>query len=127
MTHDEPPRRALILVDHGSRLAEANAVVVETARQVQAKLGAGCEVRYAHMELAEPTLEQAIEAAVRAGVSEVFVQRFFLVPGRHASEDIPKLVEDARRRHPDVRFSLGEVLGPDPLLTELVLARARLR
>lgn len=119
---------ALVVVDHGSRRAAANAVVERLAEGVRARLARESHpprvVRYAHMELCEPELGVAIDACVREGSRRVVVVPFFLAPGRHARNDIPRLVEMARERHPSVEIRLGEVLGADPLLTELVAQRA---
>ncbi|MET0412304.1 MAG: CbiX/SirB N-terminal domain-containing protein [Polyangiaceae bacterium] len=116
-------QRALIVVDHGSRRAEANAALVETARMVAERVGESWGVRYAHMELGEPSLEQAVTRAVADGAREIVVVPFFLAPGNHAKVDIPASVEAARAAHPAVRFRLTDVLGPDVLLAELVLKR----
>ena len=51
---------------------------------------------------------------------------YFLAAGRHASEDIPRLVQDAARPH-DVRVSVAEPLGVHSLLAELVIERSGLR
>jgi sirohydrochlorin ferrochelatase len=119
-------QRALIIVDHGSRRGEANAALAETARLVAERLGASWDVRYAHMELSEPSLAQAIERAVAEGALEIVVQPFFLALGTHASVDIPASVASAQARHPGVSFRLTPVLGPDALLAELVLKRCEL-
>jgi len=117
---------AIIIVDHGSRQPAANEVVVEVARLVQARAGARAAVRWAHMELGEPDLAIAIDDAVASGASIVVVQPLFLVPGRHAARDIPALVASAQQRHPAITFRIGEVIGADPLLAELVLQRCGL-
>lgn len=116
-------QRALIIVDHGSRREEANAALVETARLVAERVGASWDVRYAHMELGEPSLEQAVARAVADGAREIVVVPFFLAPGNHARVDIPAIVDGARSLHPAVHFRLTDVLGPDVLLAELVLKR----
>lgn len=118
--------RAIIIVDHGSRQSSANVVVEQLARAVQARAGARAAVRWAHLEGAEPDLEAAIEACVSQGALEVTVQPLFLVPGTHATRDIPELIEAARERHPSVRFELGQVIGADPLLAELIASRCGL-
>jgi sirohydrochlorin ferrochelatase len=56
----------------------------------------------------------------------VLVQPLFLVPGRHATRDIPALLDAARQRHVGVNFRLGDVIGADPLLAQLLFARAEL-
>jgi sirohydrochlorin ferrochelatase len=78
------------------------------------------------MELCEPDLAQVIDECVRAGASEVLVLPLFLAPGRHATRDIPEMVALATARHPGVTFRLGEVLGADPLLAQLVASRCGL-
>jgi len=118
--------RAIVIVDHGSRRAAANAVVVEIARLVQGRVGNRAGVRFAHMELCQPSLTQVIDECVNDGAHEVIVQPLFLAPGRHATRDIPALVDLARGRHPQVTFRVGEVIGADPLLAELVTSRCGL-
>jgi sirohydrochlorin ferrochelatase len=118
--------RVIVIVDHGSRRAPANAVVADIARLVQVRAGKRAAVRFAHMELCEPSLPQVIDESVAAGATRVTVQPLFLAPGKHASRDIPELVADARRRHPHVEFELGRVIGADPLLAEIVWARCGL-
>jgi sirohydrochlorin cobaltochelatase len=118
--------RVIVIVDHGSRNAPANAVVAEVARLVQVRAGDRAEVRFAHMELCEPSLPRVIDECAAAGATSVIVQPLFLAPGKHASRDIPGIVADAQRRHPQVAFELGRVIGADPLLVEIVSARCGL-
>lgn len=120
-------RRAILLVDHGSRRAEANAVLDAVADQLHAR-EPDCVVRASHMELAQPTLRQAFDECVAAGADEIVVQPYFLGPGRHSSDDIPRLVGEAAAAHPGVRVSIAEPLGAHPGLVDAVLdrvARAR--
>lgn len=119
-------KRAIVIVDHGSRQDAANAVVVQLALLVQERAGSRAVVSAAHLEAAEPSLPRALDACVSEGAREVTVQPLFLVPGKHATQDIPQLLEAARQRHPGVVFVLGEVIGPDPLLAELILRRCGL-
>jgi sirohydrochlorin ferrochelatase len=119
-------KRAIVIVDHGSRKEAANAVVAALARAVQARAGERALVAWAHMEAAEPLLPEAIDACVSQGALEVTVQPLFLVPGKHATRDIPELLAAARQRHAHVRFELGQVIGADPLLVELIAQRCSL-
>lgn len=114
-------RTAILLVDHGSRRAAANAQLEALARLVQER-APDAFVRVAHMELASPTIAEAFEACAR-DADEVVVVPCFLAPGRHASEDIPRMVAEAAAGH-SVRWRVADVLGAHPLLAELVLVRA---
>lgn len=114
--------RAIVIVDHGSRLAEANAVLEHVAEAVRRRRPE-LQVEVAHMELAEPSLAQALERCAERA-SEVVVVPYFLGPGRHTTRDIPRLVGEARRGHPGLCVTIGEPLGFDERLVDVVLARA---
>lgn len=113
--------RALVIVDHGSRRAEAHAHLEWLASEVRRR-APGLRVYPAHMELAAPSIADAIDACVRDGADEVAVHPCFIVPGRHLAEDIPALIEAARRRHPRVEIRQLDALGTRPELAELILA-----
>ena len=116
-------KRAIILVDHGSRRPEANAMLEDVARLLR-RLTVDT-VLAAHMDLAEPTVAQAFDAAVEAGADFVFVFPYFLSPGRHSREDIPRMCAEAAARHPNVRWHCSGPIGLDPTVAELVLRRVR--
>ena len=114
--------RAILIVDHGSRLADANAVLESVAEAVRRRRS-DLHVEVAHMELAAPSLADALgRCAERA--EEVVVVPYFLGPGRHTTRDIPRMVEEARREHPGVRVVVSDPLGFDERLVDVVLARA---
>jgi sirohydrochlorin ferrochelatase len=114
--------RALLLVDHGSRVEAANRLVVDLAREIGGQRP-DWVVEYAHMEVVPPGVLEGIDACCAAGASDIIVHPYFLGSGRHTSETIPALVEEARVAHPDVRIRVSAPLGPDPQLAELVLER----
>jgi len=112
--------RALVIIDHGSRRPEAHRHLEWIAEQV--RQGArDLDVFIAHLELAEPSLETAIEACARGGASDVLIHPLFLLPGRHLSRDLPSQVKDAAARHPGLRIRLTEPLGKQPGLAQLIL------
>jgi sirohydrochlorin ferrochelatase len=116
-------KSAILLVDHGSRLAEANDLLREVADMVRRRAPAGTIVACAHMELAPPTFQDGVEACVAAGAEEVIVHPYMLGPGRHSTLDIPRLAEEAARRHPGLRVAVSEPLGLHPRLADVVLER----
>lgn len=118
-------RRALILVDHGSVVKEANEMLQEIASMV--KNNTNCEfdlVHHAHMELAEPTLSQAFDTCVSEGAREIIVHPYFLAPGRHSTIDIPRMTEDSAKRHPGVSFRVTEPLGIHVKIIDVILEKA---
>lgn len=94
---------------------------------VEELAGDGTRVFAAHMEIAEPDVAAGFAACVEAGATEVIAVPYMLAPGRHAVEDIPRLVEEAAASHPGVRFRVAEPLGVHPGIGEVILARAGLR
>jgi sirohydrochlorin ferrochelatase len=117
-------KKAILLVDHGSRLPEANEVLAGVA-ELLAEQDAGYHVEISHMELAEPTIEQGIEACVAGGAKDITVLPYLLAPGRHATADIPRLVRQAMNKHPGIDCRLAQPLGLHPLLARVILERVR--
>jgi sirohydrochlorin ferrochelatase len=113
--------RALLIVDHGSRLVEAQRHLEWVAAQVRERVE-DLGVYIAHMELAEPSIPQAIAACVADGATELIVHPMFLVPGRHLTDDIPKLIESAASQYPQLRFQITAPVGSAPGIAELILS-----
>jgi sirohydrochlorin ferrochelatase len=116
--------QAILLVDHGSRRAEANAALDDVVKLVEA-LVPGMRVMAAHMELCAPSIDEATSALVQEGVTQLVVHPYFLGEGRHVTEDIPALVHAAASRFPQLSVAISKPLGVHPLLAELVLVRVR--
>ena len=118
-------RTALLIVDHGSRREEANQMlhgIADILRQKRPHL----IVQIAHMELAEPTIGQGIAACVREGATEIVVHPYMLSPGRHATQDIPRMATEVAAEHPGVTIRVTAPLGLHEKLGEVVLLRADL-
>ena len=117
-------RKALIIVDHGSTVGEANDMLAEVARLVESMESGFDIVKYCHMELAEPTIEQAFDACVKEGAASVVVHPYFLSPGRHSTRDIPAMVKAAAGKHPGVTYRVTEPLGVHGKIIEVILERS---
>jgi len=113
----------LLLIDHGSRRADANAQLEDMAARVRL-LQPNAVVAFAHMEQAEPTIAKAMAALAAAGVTEIVALPYFLSDGRHVSEDIPLMLREAAVRLRGVSVRCGTPLGPHDALAALLLERA---
>lgn len=115
-------KRAILLVDHGSRRDTANQQLLVVAEALRSRLAGDQAVEIAHMEIAEPSIETAIATCADAGIEAIAVHPYFLGPGRHIREDIPALVAAAQKNHPDINITIAEPLGLHPGLSDAVLA-----
>lgn len=113
---------AVILVDHGSRFSEANAVLEAVAKRVQDRLP-DSYVTFAHMELAEPSIAQAFAACAERGATTVIVHPYFLAPGRHSTEDIPRLAAEAAAQYPHLTYYVTAPLNTDDRIVQVVIDR----
>lgn len=110
---------AVILVDHGSKVAASNELLLEIAEAFGEQSGWSV-VEPAHMELAEPSIATAFDRCVQRGATQVIVMPYFLGPGRHSSEDIPRLARDAAYRHPGVAHLVSAPLGLHDLILKVI-------
>lgn len=122
MISDVDRHIGVILVDHGSRREESNALLLDVVRDFAASSGYSI-VEPAHMELAEPSIATAFERCVDRGAITVVVFPYFLLPGRHWNEDIPRLAAAAAERHPGVRYLVTAPFGLHPLMAEVMQQR----
>jgi sirohydrochlorin ferrochelatase len=117
-----------LLIDHGSRRGEANTMLACMANLVQRVVGERAVVRYAHMELAEPSIAQGFADCVAAGADDIVAFPYMLSPGKHSTRDIPRLVAEAAAAHPGrgVTYRVTAAFGVHEKLAELILLRAGL-
>ncbi|WP_442481495.1 CbiX/SirB N-terminal domain-containing protein [Aeoliella sp. SH292] len=112
----------VIVVDHGSRRGESNDLLLAVAEMFRD--GSGIDiVEPAHMELAKPTIADAFAKCVERGARTVVVFPYFLSPGRHWSEDIPRLAAEAAANHPGVSHLVTAPLGLHSLIGQVMAER----
>ena len=117
-----PPRRAVLILDPGSRQHDATALRASVAERIRG-LRPDLVVEHAHMEIAEPSFLDGVASCVAAGATEIIVHPYFLGAGRHTLETIPSLVSEAQQRHPHVAIRITAHLGLHDKLVEIVLER----
>ena len=114
----------IIIVDHGSRRIESNEMLEELAAMFAQRF---CEkyevVEPAHMELAEPSIGTAYDRCVGRGAEKIICCPFFLGPGKHWTQDIPRLVATAAQRHPGTTYHVTPYIGIDELIVDLLEKR----
>ena len=114
-------KRALLLVDHGSREPEAAAQLERLAEELRTR-EPELAVYVAHLELALPSVAHAIATCAAEGVTDLVVHPYFLAPGRHAAKDVPQQVAAAAAKHPSLRIRLTPPTGASAGIADLILA-----
>jgi sirohydrochlorin ferrochelatase len=115
-------KTAILLMAHGSRIAEANDAAREIADQVRQMTGYDIvEVSFREQHL--PNIQAGIDACVAQGAERVLLMPYFLFVGAHVQEDLPAEMAEAKRRHPRVEFAMGKHLGAHRKLAEVVVER----
>ena len=121
------PQRGIILFAHGSRDPQWRAPMEAVAARAAA-LDPQAQIACAYLELMAPDLPACAAAMAAQGVTAISIVPMFLGVGRHAREDLPPMLEELRRRHPQVRFELRPSIGEDArvvdMLARIVLAGA---
>jgi sirohydrochlorin cobaltochelatase len=113
MTH------ATILFAHGSRdplwHGPIEAVATRIRRRTPNSL-VGC----AYLELTAPDLPTLASQFIANGAINIRVIPLFLGVGRHAREDLPRLIDALRLAHPNIAIDLRPSIGEDTRLLDLI-------
>mmetsp|Transcript_14491 Transcript_14491/g.35044 ORF Transcript_14491/g.35044 Transcript_14491/m.35044 type:complete len:313 (+) Transcript_14491:89-1027(+) len=94
----------VLLMDHGSRNSASNTRLEKMAELYQLTAnydnddeGDNIVVEAAHMEIVSPSIAEGLKKLLDQGVDEIICHPYFLSPGRHVTEDIPELLEQAKK------------------------------
>lgn len=115
-------KTAVLLMGHGSRIAEANDALREIAEMVRKQTGCPI-VEVAFRELHEPSIQIGIDRCVEQGAQRILLYPYFLFAGAHVLQDLPEEMEEAAKRHEGLEMILGPPLGVHPKLAEVVCQR----
>ena len=110
----------IVILAHGSN----DPVWCDTFEQHLGRLIAALgkdRVRLAYMQFTEPTLDSVADEASRHGVEALKLMPLFLSAGGHVRDDIPRLVQRARQRHPGLSIEVLPPIGEHPAFRNLVL------
>lgn len=111
--------KGFILVAHGSRREAANQEIADFAAGVAQAMQDRFDIMgHAFWELAEPSLEQAIDAQVAAGATHIKLFPYFLAQGSHVVNDLPSVLHQKREQYPALSLTLLPHLGATPGLAD---------
>lgn len=122
-TTDSSIRPGVLLVGHGTRSEQGRKQFLSLAEHIRQRLP--LPVEPAFLELAEPTIEQAIQQLVAVGIDRLVVVPLLLFAAGHAKEDVPAAAARALQRHGATGLQIDQAspFGCHPLIVELACLR----
>ncbi len=115
-------KTAILMMAHGSRIAEANDAAREVAAMVKEMTGFEI-IEVAFREMHEPNIQSGIDACVAGGAQRILLMPYFLFMGAHVLHDLPEEIEEARKRYPGLIMEMGGHLGAHRKLAEIETER----
>jgi sirohydrochlorin ferrochelatase/(2Fe-2S) ferredoxin len=112
---------AVLLVGHGSRREKSNEQVRTLAADLERRLGVPVDAAF--LELAEPSIEDAV-AGLAPTVLALTVVHLSLFAASHVKNDVPLAVQRARSEYAGLEINNGAHLGIHPALVDLLADRA---
>ncbi len=109
----------VVVLGHGSRRKAANALIPRVIQDLKARLGMS-KIQPAYLQLAKPELGESLERLIKADCRRIIIIPFFLFVGNHVSRDIPEVIEQEKKKYPDVRFIYTRNLGEDTRIADIV-------
>ncbi|MCL2335808.1 MAG: CbiX/SirB N-terminal domain-containing protein [Firmicutes bacterium] len=118
-------KTAIIILSHGSRLPEAQAMLQRITAMVTAAVDEKFIVIGAALQFNQPDLPAAIARAAEQGAGQIAVVPLFLYRGLHMQRDIPEILTEQKERYPEIKISMTEHIGTDPRLLDIIIDRAK--
>jgi cobalt transport protein ATP-binding subunit len=117
-------RPAMLVVGHGTRDADGVDEFWALAGAIGAAAG-DLLTGFGFIELASPTVDEAIDDLVTRGATEIVSVPLVLLAAGHRKKDGPAALSRARARYPEVHFHLARDLGIEPYVLETATDRIR--
>ena len=113
--------KGLLIIAHGSRMQSSNEEVVILAERIRTRSQLNVdEVTVAYLEMAEPSIAQAMHASFARGVTTLDILPYFLCAGRHVITDVPEEVANAHKSHPEVTVNILPYIGASEGIIPLI-------
>jgi len=105
-------KKALVLLVHGSRDPDWMRPFEDLRGDVES--ASGVPVRLACLQFCSPSLSESVCGLAEDGIGNVLVVPVFISALGHVLKDVPKEVDDARSKYPDINIDILPALGEMP-------------
>ncbi len=115
--------KAVLLVGHGSKMKGFQDAMEKIAQRLAVDLNP-VAVRLAFLEIAAPSIPDAIDSLAARGFTEVKILPYFVQAGKHVQVDLPEIAAWAAEKYRGrVRVTLCPYLGFHDKIVEVVKER----
>lgn len=111
--------QAIILFAHGARDPEWAAPFGLIQQQLQAARP-DVLVLVAFQEFMAPSLDAAVAQSAAQGAQRIVLVPLFMAQGGHLKRDLPLLVEQVRRRYPQLELQVLPAIGDAPEILQAI-------
>ncbi|BAB05215.1 sirohydrochlorin chelatase [Halalkalibacterium halodurans] len=115
--------KGIVYIGHGSRVEEGNEQLRAFVKKaIERKRDIPIQT-IGFIELAEPSIEEAIDECVAMGATDIAIVPVLLLAAGHAKVDIPQEIERAEKKYPEVSFSYGRPFGVETVIVDVLKQR----
>lgn len=90
--------QAILYIGHGSRVKAGNEELMAFVEKAKAKHPNINIQECCFLELAEPTIQDGVEACINKGATKIAVVPVLLLTAAHAKVDIPEAIDEMKKR-----------------------------
>lgn len=119
--NENPDRPVILMVAHGSPRQQVNEGFTAMVNRIAARIGA--RILPTFFSLANPDIAQQIARLAGEGVRRILLMPYFLYYGQHVAKDIPALLDQCRKKFPEVAIEILPSLEGEPALEDIVADR----
>ncbi len=112
--------KAVLLISHGSHSPKTKREVLSLLKKLRTKTKIKI-LEHAFLEIEKPRIAEGIEHCIQKGATGIVILLNFLNSGQHVDRDIPKIIRQAKARHPQIKFTITKPVGQHPRIAELFL------
>ena len=116
--------KGVLVIAHGSRARESETTLEAILSMVKTKLPNNI-IECAFMEFSDRTIDKGVSALAAKGVTEIKIVPYFLFMGMHMKKDVPDMVAECAANFPNIKIKMGEPLGVDQRLADILVDRIR--
>lgn len=121
----KPQKPVLLIMAHGSRKVQANEEFIQLVQKIAATHLDYAAVKHCFLEIAAPTLQDAVEECLLLGQQHFDLYPLFFNQGNHVSRDIPEQIANILQHYPECHIRqlsyFGEYDGLQGMLSQHIL------